>query len=175
MSTPYLRTNQRTSRVVVAPRSRDATWPANAVRPRLGSTYWGRTLRRSDTGCGGAGWRRGFYRRVASTAPRRRARFSVFFADADRFLRLVARGRARADWRERVRRRRRWRDRRDRGLRRRRSGVAQLQRPHRAQRGDVRAAGTRLHLSLVRHPLVPELRLRAGRPRCRGPDPRPRA
>jgi hypothetical protein len=36
-------------RVVVAPRSREATWPANAVRPRLGITYWGRTLRRSDT------------------------------------------------------------------------------------------------------------------------------
>src|SRR5664279_2585090 len=49
MSTPYLRTNQRTSRVVVAPRSREATCPANAVSPRLGITYWGRTLRRSDT------------------------------------------------------------------------------------------------------------------------------
>src|SRR5678816_3009857 len=48
MSTPYLRTNQRTSRVVVAPRSREATRPANAVRPRLGRTYCGRTLRRSD-------------------------------------------------------------------------------------------------------------------------------
>ncbi len=52
-STPYLRTNQRTSRVVVAPRSRDATRPANAVSPRFGRTYWGRTLRRSDTSEGG--------------------------------------------------------------------------------------------------------------------------
>src|SRR5664279_4946917 len=68
MSTPYLRTNQRTSRVVVAPRSRDATRPAKAVRPRLGSTYWGRTLRRSDTGGGrvenGNVARREFYRRL---------------------------------------------------------------------------------------------------------------
>src|SRR5450755_1745288 len=64
MSTPYLRTNQRTSRVVVAPRSRDATRPAKAVRPRLGSRYCGRTLRRSDTG-NARGERRKFYRRRA--------------------------------------------------------------------------------------------------------------
>src|SRR6187399_278038 len=65
MSTPYLRTNQRTSLVVVAPRSREATRPAKAVRPRLGKRYCGRTLRRSDTGKGGAG-----KARILSTAPR---------------------------------------------------------------------------------------------------------
>src|SRR5678816_4376289 len=54
MSTPYLRTNHRTSLVVVAPRSREATRPAKAVRPRLGKRYCGRTLRRSDTGEAGA-------------------------------------------------------------------------------------------------------------------------
>src|SRR6185369_11263787 len=69
MSTPYLRTNQRTRRVVVAPRSRDATWPANAVSPRLGITYWGRTLRRSDTSFRlGPGGRREFYRRLLLTS-----------------------------------------------------------------------------------------------------------
>ena len=84
MSTPYLRTNQRTSRVVVAPRSRDATRPANAVRPRFGITYWGRTLRRSDTGLRARpDGRREFYRRRCARRPRTRrgARFAYSFAD----------------------------------------------------------------------------------------------
>ena len=44
-----------------------------------------------------------------------------------------------------------------------------------AQCGDVRAAGLRLRLSVLRHPLVPELRLRGGRLGQRGADPGARA
>ena len=40
---------------------------------------------------------------------------------------------------------------------------------------DVRAARARVRLPLLRHPLVPQLRLRAGGLGERGPDPRPRA
>src|SRR5204862_6258837 len=98
MSTPYLRTNQRTSRVVVAPRSREATWPAKAVSPRLGMTYWGRTLRRSDTRFERAGREP----RILSTLPFEGAAPeavtpAVFLGDDDRFLGAVARGRTSAD------------------------------------------------------------------------------
>ncbi len=164
MSTPYLRTNQRTRRVVVAPRSREATRPANAVRPRLGNTYWGRTLRRSDTVAG-----RRDEGADSIDAPRILRPMKIDFSAPSL---EVARG---AHRRERVRRRRRRHDRRDRGLRPGRSGVAQLRRPHGAQRGHVRAARPGLRLSLVRPALVPQLRLRAGRPRRRGADPRARA
>ena len=47
--------------------------------------------------------------------------------------------------------------------------------PHRAQCRDVRPARLRLRLPLLRHPLVPQLRLRAGRLGERGADPRARA
>ena len=45
----------------------------------------------------------------------------------------------------------------------------------RTQRRDVRPAGLRLRLPLLRHPLVPEFRLRAGRLGQRRADPRHRA
>ncbi len=63
-----------------------------------------------------------------------------------------------------ARRRRRRDDRRGRGVRPRGSRRARVPRTHRAERVDVRPAGTRLRLSLVRHPLVPQLRLRGRRP-----------
>src|SRR5437763_9124679 len=49
MSTPYLPTNQRISRVVIEPPLAPATRPAKVVRRCLGSRYCGKTLRRSDT------------------------------------------------------------------------------------------------------------------------------
>src|SRR5438067_3832254 len=49
MSTPYLPTNQRISRVVIDPPLAPATRPAKVVRRCLGSRYCGRTFRRSDT------------------------------------------------------------------------------------------------------------------------------
>ena len=71
--------------------------------------------------------------------------------------------------------RRRRPHRRGRGLSPHRSRSAQLRRPHRAQRCHVRPARLRLRLSLIRHPLVRELRVRAGRQRQRGADPGDRA
>ena len=72
-----------------------------------------------------------------------------------------ARGRARADRRDAARRRRRRPDRRGRGLRPRGSGEPRLPRPRTARNAvDVRPARPRVRLPLVRHPLVPEPRLR---------------
>ena len=76
---------------------------------------------------------------------------------------LRARRRARADRRDAARRRRRRHDRRGRGVRPRGSGRARLPREDGAQRVDVRPARSRVRLPLVRHALVPELRLRGGR------------
>ena len=72
-------------------------------------------------------------------------------------------------------RRRRRPHRRGRGLSPHRSGGAQLWRPHRAQRRHVRPARLCLRVSLLRHPLVREFRVRAGRQRERGADPGDRA
>ena len=58
-------------------------------------------------------------------------------------------------------------DRRGRGVRPRGSRRPRLPRPHRAQRVDVRPAGPRLRLPLLRHPLVPQPRLRGGGQRRR--------
>ena len=82
---------------------------------------------------------------------------------------------ARTDRRDAARGRRRRPDRRGRGLSPHRPGRAQLQRADPAQRGDVWPAGLRLCLPLLRHPLVPEFRLRAGRLGERGADPGGRA
>src|SRR5581483_171775 len=54
-------------------------------------------------------------------------------------------------------------------------GESRLPRPHRSERGDVRTARARVRLPLVRDPLVPEPRVRRGRPRGRGADPGARA
>ena len=66
-------------------------------------------------------------------------------------------------------------DRRGRGLSPHRPGGAQLWRPDRAQRRDVRPARLCLRLPVLRHPLVPELRLRGGRLGQRRADPGDRA
>ena len=66
-----------------------------------------------------------------------------------------------------ARRRGRRDDRRGRGVLARRSRVARVPRPDAEERRDVRARRARVRLPLLRHPLVPELRLRAGRARER--------
>src|SRR5205085_9107830 len=66
-------------------------------------------------------------------------------------------------------------DRRDRELRARRPGVPRLRGLDRADGPAVWPAGARLRLPLLRHPRMPQLRLRAGRSGGGGPDPRDRA
>ena len=85
---------------------------------------------------------------------------------------LRPRGGARPDRRDAAVRWRRRADRRGRGLSPHRSGGAQLRRTDAAQRRDVRPAGLRLRLPLLRHPLVRQLRLRGGGLGQRGADPR---
>ena len=53
------------------------------------------------------------------------------------------------------------------------TGRPQLPGPYPAQRGDVRTGRGRLRVPVLRHPLVPQLRLRKGRQRQRRADPRP--
>ena len=72
-------------------------------------------------------------------------------------------------------RRRRRPHRRGRGLSPHRSGGAFVSRPDRPQCRDVRPARPRLRLSLLRHPLVPEFRLRGEGLGQRRADPRDRA
>ena len=72
-------------------------------------------------------------------------------------------------------RRRRGRDRRDRGLPRERARLPRVRRAHAAHAHAVRRARARLRVSLLRHPRAPERRLRAGGRRRGGADPRARA
>ena len=113
----------------------------------------------------------GSRRRRASSerGPRRAALGSAFFA---RSVHEVA---PELDRRRAARRRRRRDDRRGRGVRPRRSGGHGFRGRTRAQRVDVRPAGPRLRLPLVRHPLVPELRLRGRGRRERRAHPCARA
>ena len=106
----------------------------------------------------------------------RRAATALLTLDSARLLRTPgARGRARADRRRAARRRRRRRDRRGRGVRPGRSGQPRLPRAHRTERLDVRPARARVRLPLVRHPLVPQPRLRGGGESRGGARPRARA
>ena len=100
--------------------------------------------------------------RVDLEALRAAAALLTLSLSRDFFARVGARGRARARRRRPARRRRRRRDRRGRGLRPGRPGCARLPRPDAAERVDVRPTGACLRLPLVRHPLVPEPRLRRG-------------
>src|SRR5581483_4628204 len=61
------------------------------------------------------------------------------------------------------------------GLRPGGSGESRLSRQDGAQRGNVRRPGARVRLPLVRHPLVPQLRLRPAGAGGGGPRPRARA
>ena len=102
-----------------------------------------------------------------------RARTAARQAAEARLLRPQrARGRARPDRRDPAGQRRRRHHRRGRGLSSHRSGRAFVQRADAAQPGDVRPARLRLRLSLLRHPLVRQFRLREGRLGQRGADPR---
>ena len=113
---------------------------------------------------------------LPALAPLRRAEGRVVTdRTRDFFARERARGRARADRRDAARGRRRRRRRRGRGVRRRGSREPRLPRADGAQRGDVRPAGARVRLPLVRHPLVPEPRLRGGGARDRRARARARA
>ena len=95
--------------------------------------------------------------------------------NASLFQQKRARRGARFDRHDLVVRRKGRSDRRGRSLSPYRSGGAQLSRPHRTQRSHVRTARLHVRLPLLRHSLVRELCVRAGRLGQRRADPGDRA